>query len=153
MQVLQTQEDLNFARRRVLRGEKNLGGVEIQRDEILEAIVAAKDELAAGHQAVKTSEEKLAPLMKEKAEPQEESGKFTEEEVRAVMRMRSIRAGEAGPQGGLAYQQAIAEVMDGTKTEHSRGEATPAKPAPGRPGPAGKPVLKSPAKAATVVGQ
>eukprot|EP00972_Heterocapsa_arctica_P020805 3066063-Heterocapsa_arctica.AAC.1 len=37
----------------------------------------------------------------------------TEEELEVLRQVRSIRAGNAGPAGGMAFQQAIAEIIQG----------------------------------------
>eukprot|EP00972_Heterocapsa_arctica_P041915 6181794-Heterocapsa_arctica.AAC.1 len=68
----------------------------------------AKDEVAAAlaaHASAASKLEKLEKLIKAQSETKDESV-VTEEELAALMHMRSIRAGNAGAVGGLPYQQA-----------------------------------------------
>eukprot|EP00972_Heterocapsa_arctica_P033507 4932691-Heterocapsa_arctica.AAC.1 len=37
----------------------------------------------------------------------------TEEELEVLKKVRAIRAGHAGPPGGMPYQQAMAEIIQG----------------------------------------
>eukprot|EP00972_Heterocapsa_arctica_P053134 7825129-Heterocapsa_arctica.AAC.1 len=52
LQVLRAQEDVNTGKRRVMKAEKALAGVMAQQEKVLKAIKSAKDEEAAGRQAV-----------------------------------------------------------------------------------------------------
>eukprot|EP00972_Heterocapsa_arctica_P095614 14099382-Heterocapsa_arctica.AAC.1 len=53
--------------------------------------------------------------------------------------VRALRSGQSGPVGGAAYQQAMAEVIQGQggggRTEPARGTGTPTDP-PGKAAPA-----------------
>eukprot|EP00972_Heterocapsa_arctica_P098163 14485730-Heterocapsa_arctica.AAC.1 len=63
--------------------------------------------------------------MKEEAKAQEQEKDLTEEDMKAVRRMRSIKAGHAGEVGGMAYQQAIHELLNGTEEDHVRAGIPP----------------------------
>eukprot|EP00972_Heterocapsa_arctica_P083181 12257917-Heterocapsa_arctica.AAC.1 len=79
----------------------------------MKEVTIAKDEVTAAvsaHTSAAAKLEKLEKLIKAQSEIKD-IAVVTEEEMAAVMRMRSIKAGNAGAVGGLAYQQAVTEIM------------------------------------------
>eukprot|EP00972_Heterocapsa_arctica_P067178 9913517-Heterocapsa_arctica.AAC.1 len=98
-----------------MKSEKHLEGAKEKQDKVMKELANAKDEVAAAyaaHASAAAKLDKLEKLIKAQMEIKDESV-VTEEEVEAVKRMRSIRAGNAGAVGGLPYKQTVAEIMEG----------------------------------------
>eukprot|EP00972_Heterocapsa_arctica_P063200 9324558-Heterocapsa_arctica.AAC.1 len=64
-----------------MKAEKALAGVMIQYEKVIKAIKSAKDEEAAGRQAVASAVKRLEKLVKEEANSQEQEKDVTEEEM------------------------------------------------------------------------
>eukprot|EP00972_Heterocapsa_arctica_P065138 9616011-Heterocapsa_arctica.AAC.1 len=98
MQLLNAREEVNTTRRRVMKSEKFLEGVKEKQEKVMKELTVAKDEVAAAiaaHASAASKLEKLEKLIKAQTETKDESV-VAEEELAVVMRMRSIRAGNAG---------------------------------------------------------
>jgi hypothetical protein len=115
-QLLGAKEDVNAAKRRVMKAEG-------KRDKTAKDLTVAKDEVAAARAAHETAEAQLGRLetaLKAMEVAKEEPSPSKED--RAILkRIHAVAAGNAGPPGGRAYLQAIAEIIPG----HGPIESTP----------------------------
>eukprot|EP00972_Heterocapsa_arctica_P066644 9834428-Heterocapsa_arctica.AAC.1 len=109
MQLLNAKEEVNSTRRRLLKSKG-------KRDKVLKEVTIAKDEMAASraaHDSAVGKLDKLEKAIKAQTEQPKDDPVVTEEELEVLKRVRFIRAGNAGAVGGMPYQPAVAEIIEG----------------------------------------
>jgi hypothetical protein len=128
IQILGAKEEVNTARRRVLKSEK-------KRDQAIKDLTTARDEVAAAR-AVSTATverlEKLETAKKAVEHPQEEPV-VTSDEQEMLKQLRAIKSGQSGPVGSETYRSAMANLLaggTGMKQEEGRGRGPSAPSTP-----------------------